>query len=262
MRWCAYMKKKSEEPRPRESSLRACLPEGSGACIDWCLYFFCQSWSGEKAARRRWHCPRFFEGRYPVSFWQTPPTPFRRRIPGRLSGTAFWMSGLSGYRLCRTKKCHCFLKAIIDLFYTQSNLKGLLEQENFEHFNFDYYSSNYRDRLSGQNSRELATRLIRNVWISSTILIPNMVICSFLGILVLGRHFSVTALQKKWWILCILFFTWLPLNFSMRSLKKHWPGMMRAVFYMSRSTSVICWSLMTWEPNEIQTLSFLSFLCV
>ena len=39
-----------------------------------------------------------------------------------------------------TKKCHCFLKAIIDLFYTQSNLKGLLEQENFEHFNFDYYS--------------------------------------------------------------------------------------------------------------------------
>ena len=41
-----------------------------------------------------------------------------------------------------TKKCHCFLKAIIDLFYTQSNLKGLLEQENFEHFmnfihNFD-----------------------------------------------------------------------------------------------------------------------------
>ena len=61
------------------------------------------------------------------------------------------------------KKCHCFLKAIIDLFYTQSNLKGLLEQENFEHFNFDYYSSNYRDRLSGQNSRELATRLIRNV---------------------------------------------------------------------------------------------------
>ena len=57
-----------------------------------------------------------------------------------------------------TKKCHCFLKAIIDLLYTQSNLKGLLEQENFEHFNFDYYSSNYRDRLSGQNSRELATR--------------------------------------------------------------------------------------------------------
>ena len=57
-----------------------------------------------------------------------------------------------------TKKCHCFLKAIIDLFYTQSNLKGLLEQDNFEHFNFDYYSSNYRDRLSGQNSRELATR--------------------------------------------------------------------------------------------------------
>lgn len=59
------------------------------------------------------------------------------------------------------QKCHCFLKAIIDLFYTQSNLKGVLEQENFAHFSFDYYSSNYIDRLSGQSSRDLAVRAHR-----------------------------------------------------------------------------------------------------
>lgn len=59
------------------------------------------------------------------------------------------------------QKCHCFLKAIIDLFYTQSNLKGVLEEENFEHFSFDYYSSNYIDRLSGQSSRALAERAYR-----------------------------------------------------------------------------------------------------
>lgn len=57
-----------------------------------------------------------------------------------------------------SQKCHCFLKSIIELFYTQSNLVGVLERENFEHFSFDYYSQNYIDRLSGQSSRELAAR--------------------------------------------------------------------------------------------------------
>ena len=56
------------------------------------------------------------------------------------------------------QKCHCFQKATIDLFYTQSHLKGLLETENFDSFSFDYYSQNYIDRLSGQNSLQLAKR--------------------------------------------------------------------------------------------------------
>lgn len=60
-----------------------------------------------------------------------------------------------------TQKCHCFLKAIIDLFYTQSGLKGELERENFSRFSFDYYSTNYIDRLSGQSSQELARRAHR-----------------------------------------------------------------------------------------------------
>ena len=54
------------------------------------------------------------------------------------------------------EKCHCFQKAAIDLFYTQSNLKGLLESENFERFSFDYYSPNYIDKLSGQSALQLA----------------------------------------------------------------------------------------------------------
>jgi len=56
------------------------------------------------------------------------------------------------------RKCHCFQKAAIDLFYTQSHLKGILETENFDSFSFDYYSQNYIDRLSGQNSLQLAMR--------------------------------------------------------------------------------------------------------
>lgn len=55
------------------------------------------------------------------------------------------------------KKCHCFLKATIELFYTQSNLQGILEEENFDHFSFDYYSINYIDTLTGHSARKLAT---------------------------------------------------------------------------------------------------------
>ena len=38
------------------------------------------------------------------------------------------------------KKCHCLKQAIIDTVYTQSNIKNILERENFDHLSFDYYS--------------------------------------------------------------------------------------------------------------------------
>lgn len=55
-------------------------------------------------------------------------------------------------------KCQCYRKSVIDLFYTQSNLSDILEQENFDTFSFDYYSSNYMDKLSGISSLSLAER--------------------------------------------------------------------------------------------------------
>lgn len=63
-----------------------------------------------------------------------------------------------------TKKCHCFLKATIDLFYTQSNLKGILEEENFSNFSFDYYSVNYIDELTRRSSHQLAVRAYEECW--------------------------------------------------------------------------------------------------
>lgn len=38
------------------------------------------------------------------------------------------------------KRCHCFLSRIVDSLYLQSNLKNVLEQENFNTFSFEYYS--------------------------------------------------------------------------------------------------------------------------
>ena len=36
--------------------------------------------------------------------------------------------------------CHCLKQASIDLVYTQSNLRNILQTENFSNFSFDYYS--------------------------------------------------------------------------------------------------------------------------
>ena len=39
-----------------------------------------------------------------------------------------------------SQRCHCFKQAAIDLVYTQSNLKTILEKENFSTFSLSYYS--------------------------------------------------------------------------------------------------------------------------
>ena len=60
----------------------------------------------------------------------------------------------TGY--AHSQKCHCFKNAVISLLYQQSNLKEILQRENFETFSFDYYSTQYIDSKSNLNARELA----------------------------------------------------------------------------------------------------------
>ena len=50
------------------------------------------------------------------------------------------------------KKCHCFQKAVIDMLYTQSNLKHILQEENFDTFSLSYYSANHIDPKTGTSS--------------------------------------------------------------------------------------------------------------
>ena len=50
------------------------------------------------------------------------------------------------------EKCHCFQNMIIDMLYEQSNLKHVLQRENFDTFSFSYYSQNYIDPETGYSS--------------------------------------------------------------------------------------------------------------
>lgn len=47
-----------------------------------------------------------------------------------------------------------FQKAIVDYLYTQSNLKDILDKENFSTCSLSYYSRNHIDPLTGRSSLE------------------------------------------------------------------------------------------------------------
>lgn len=56
-------------------------------------------------------------------------------------------------------KCHCLEKEIVNFLYSQSNLKDVLEHENFSHFNIEYYPDDYTEEATGLTPRDN----IRNV---------------------------------------------------------------------------------------------------
>lgn len=54
------------------------------------------------------------------------------------------------------QKCQCFRKAAVELLYTQSNLKEILEKENFDSFSFDYYSDTIKNEVTGLSAQDTA----------------------------------------------------------------------------------------------------------
>lgn len=53
------------------------------------------------------------------------------------------------------QKCHCFRQQAIDLFYTQSGMKEILEAENFKNFSYEYYPEDLVHPVTGKTAREL-----------------------------------------------------------------------------------------------------------
>ena len=48
-------------------------------------------------------------------------------------------------------KCNCLKQAIADMVYSDSNIKSILEHENFKNFSFKYYSDDYIDETLGSS---------------------------------------------------------------------------------------------------------------
>lgn len=59
------------------------------------------------------------------------------------------------------EKCHCFQQAAIDLVYTQSNIRQILDIENFQNFSYEYYSAEQTNPATGLSSRDTVKHAVR-----------------------------------------------------------------------------------------------------
>ncbi len=53
-----------------------------------------------------------------------------------------------------TDRCHCFKQSIVNVLYSQSNIKSAVAKENFANFSLDYYPDNYLDESTGLTPRQ------------------------------------------------------------------------------------------------------------
>ena len=58
------------------------------------------------------------------------------------------------------EKCHCFKQEVINVVYSQSNIKNILSRENFNSFSYEYYSDEEINPTTGLSSLETAKRAV------------------------------------------------------------------------------------------------------
>ncbi len=57
-------------------------------------------------------------------------------------------------------KCHCFKKAEIEILYDQSNIKNVLERENFDTFHLEYFGDSEPDKVTCRTPRANMERIL------------------------------------------------------------------------------------------------------
>ncbi len=62
------------------------------------------------------------------------------------------------------EKCHCFKQAIVDIVYSQSNIKAAIIRENFNTFSYDFYSEDYMDPSTGLSPLDNIRKIVESCW--------------------------------------------------------------------------------------------------
>ena len=57
-------------------------------------------------------------------------------------------------------KCHCFKQEIINVVYSQSNIKNILAKENFSTFSYEYYSDKDKNPTTGLSSLDTVRKAV------------------------------------------------------------------------------------------------------
>ncbi len=101
----------------------------------------------------------------------------------------------TGYR--DGQKCHCFKQAIVEYVYAQSNLKDILQVENFETFSFAYYSKDYIEettRMTPYDNMKRVYQICRNFVDSFSISQENLLLYGGTGV---GKTFLMHCIAKE-----------------------------------------------------------------
>lgn len=94
--------------------------------------------------------PAIIMGQMSMSDYQQQLSTLTKKREALLASYGYpqdYLDGVFDCKLCKDtgyidgKKCQCFSKRAIELLYTQSNVKNITAQENFDTFRLDYYSN-------------------------------------------------------------------------------------------------------------------------
>ncbi len=95
------------------------------------------------------------------------------------------------------EKCHCFKQAIVDIVYSQSNMKEAISRENFSSFSFSYYSEDYIDPSTQTSPRDNIARVVkecRNFIDSFDTVKGNLLLYGNTGV---GKTFLANCIAKE-----------------------------------------------------------------
>lgn len=95
------------------------------------------------------------------------------------------------------EKCHCFKQAIVDIVYSQSNMKEAISRENFDSFSFSYYAADYVDPSIKTSPRDNIARVVtecRNFIDSFESTRGNLLLYGNTGV---GKTFLANCIAKE-----------------------------------------------------------------
>lgn len=98
------------------------------------------------------------------------------------------------------EKCHCFKQAEIDFVYTQSNIKRILEKENFQNFSYEYYSETEVNPSTGLTSLATAQQAVKDCkdfiahFHTKNMPFQNLLLCGDTGT---GKTFLSNCIAKE-----------------------------------------------------------------
>ncbi|MCR5792466.1 MAG: ATP-binding protein [Lachnospiraceae bacterium] len=96
-----------------------------------------------------------------------------------------------------TTKCHCLKQSIINAFYQQSNLGSILESENFDYFNYDYYTNDIIDPITNLTAKQNIVKAVQTAKEFVTEFdheFSNLFICGNTGV---GKTFLTNCIAKE-----------------------------------------------------------------